>query len=141
MVYGLPMKYFFYFTYHRLYQWSEKQEKNIPIVIVLTWMAITSYFNIYTALSLIDICFGVYAERALTIPTSRVTSLMVMSSWAFSIWILLKLFHVKEKAFSPEYIEKYRELKCKDWWIYAYFLVSLVAMGWVGWIAGARHRS
>jgi len=134
------MKYFIHYAYYRLSLWSEKREKNIPIVIVLAWMAITSYFNVYTILSLIDICFGVYAERVLAISTSRFTSLVVISAWAFLIWILLILFHVKEKAFSHGYIEKYKESGCKDWWIFLYFILSMVAMVWVGWIAGARHR-
>lgn len=134
------MKYFIYYTYYRLYQWSEKREKNIPVVIVLAWMAVTAYANVYTILSLADICFGVYAEHALTIHTSRFTSLIVISVWTLLIWVLLRIFHVKKRSFSREYIEKYKESGCRDWWIFAYFLISMAAMVGAGWVAGLRHR-
>jgi len=134
------MKYFLHYTYYRLYQWSQKREKNTPIVIVLAWITITSYANVYTLLALMDLCFGVYAERLMTIQTSGFTSLVVGSIWAFLVWVLLKIFRVEGKAFSREFIEKYKECGCKDWWIFVYFFVSMVAMIWVGWIAGALHR-
>jgi len=115
-------------------------EPKAPSLVVAAWISFTSYANVYTFLSLMDVCFGVYAERVLTIPTSRFTSLIVISVWAFIIWLLLKMFHVRERSFDHEMVNKYKESGCRDWWIFTYFLGSMVAMVWVGWIAGTQHR-
>jgi hypothetical protein len=131
------MKYVFYYTYYRLYQWSEKREKNIPIFITVAWLTFTMFLNVTTVLSLIMICTGANAGYLFQIHTSTRVIVAWMSAWGLLVWLWLKFFHVHEKAFSREMVMKYKELGCKDWWVITYFIASYVAMGWSAWVAGS----
>src|SRR6267142_1383937 len=99
------MKHFFYYIYFRLYTWSEKREENFPGGIVVTWLSLMMFFNLCTLLSLVTICFGVDAGSVFRVPRTRFSILLGFSVFGGVLWGFLKLFHVKEKAFSPDMIE------------------------------------
>ena len=134
------MKYFLYYIYYRLFQWSEKREKNFPLFIVVGWITITLFLNVVTVLSLLAIFTGVDAGHVFRIHTSNYVIVLWLSLWGGIVWLGLKLMHVHETAFSEKAAQKYKELGCKDWWVIAYFLASYVAMGWTAWVAGDRLR-
>jgi len=130
------MKYFLLYIYYRLYQWSEKREKNIPLFIVVGWITITLFLNVVTMLSLVSIFTGIDAGRLFRIHTSNYVIVLWLSLWGGCVWLGLKLMHVHEAAFSESAARKYKEIGCKDWWVVAYFMVSYLAMGSIAWVAG-----
>jgi len=134
------MKYFIYYIYYRLYQWSKRMDKNIPGTITVAWLTFILFFNVTTVLSLITICTGVDAGYLFSIHTSNYVIVAWMSIWGLLVWLGLRLFHVHEKAFCAETVKKYKELGFKDWWVIAYFIVSYVAMGLSVWFAGKCLR-
>lgn len=132
------MKCFLYFTFYRLHQWSEKREPTIPMIMVLAWLTVISFFHVCTVLSLITIIWGVDAGYIFNLSTSRMVIATWMTVWALLLWAALKFGRVKEKAFSPIMLNRYKEKGFKDWWVWMYFAVSFVAMGLSTWFAGSR---
>jgi CDP-diglyceride synthetase len=132
------MKYIFYYMYYKLYQWSEKRDRNIPIFVTVVWITVTMFFNVNTVLSLITICTGIDADHLFRIHVSNSTALARMSIWGLLVWLGLRIFHVHERAFSTEAVKTYKELGCEPWWVIAYFMASYVAMALSAWFAGKR---
>lgn len=132
------MKSFFYYVYFRLYKWSEKREPNFPEGIVLAWLSLTIFFNLCTFLSLVTIFAGIDAGSVFRVPRSGFAILLGFSAFGVVLWGLLKIFRVKERAFSPVLLEKYQQRAYRDWWIVVYFVVSLVAMALSAWVAGSK---
>jgi hypothetical protein len=130
---------FFYFAYYRLHQWAEKREQNIPIVLVLAWLTVVTFFHVCTLLSLVTIIFRI--DAGFRIPVSNLGKAAWVVGWAFLIWIALKVGRVKEEAYSPERIARYEKKGFKAWWLIAYILASFAAMGGTTWVAGAMLRS
>lgn len=135
------MKQFLYFTYFRLYQWSAKREDNFPMMIVLAWLTVISFFHVCTVLSLITIVWRVDAGRIFSVRATELVTIAWLVAWAFVIWLGLKIGNVKERAFSPAMVAKYKERGFRDRWIVIYFAASFAAMAGTTWIAGAVLRS
>jgi hypothetical protein len=130
---------FFYFAYYRLHKWAEQREQNIPIILVLTWLTVVTFFHVCTLLSLITIIFRI--DAGFRIPASNLGKVAWFIGWAFLIWIGLKVGRVKERAYSPERIARYEKKGFKAWWLIAYILASFAAMAATTWIAGAMLRA
>jgi hypothetical protein len=133
------MKDFFYFGYYRLHQWAAEREKNLPVVLVLTWLTMVTFFHVCTLLSLVTIVFRV--DAGFRIPASTLGKIGWLVGWASLVWIGLKVGSVREKAFSPERVARYKKKGFKAWWLIAYILASFAAMAGSTWIAGALLRS
>lgn len=130
---------FFYFAYYRLDRWANQREQNIPIVLVLTWLTVVTFFHACTLLSLISIIFRI--DAGFKIPANNLGKVVWLVCWSFLIWIVLKVGKVKEKAFSPDRIARYEKKGFKAWWLIAYIFVSFAAMAGTTWAAGAILRS
>jgi hypothetical protein len=134
------MKYFFYFTYYRLYQLGHERDKKAPLFVVVGWMTTMLVANVSAILSLIAICTGVDVGYVLRICTTKLAIGIWMSILGLLVWAGLKVFCVHDKAFCADSIKKYKTNGFKGWWLFAYMIVSFIAMGWLAWIAGARLR-
>jgi len=135
------VKHFLYFTYYRLYQWSAKREENFPMMIVLAWLTVISFFHVCTILSLITIVWRVDAGRVFSVRTNDLMTIAWLVAWAFIIWLLLRIGNVNERAFSQAMVAKYKEKGFRDRWIVIYFVASFIAMAGSTWVAGAVLRS
>lgn len=132
---------FFHFIVYRLYQLATRLEKKIPVVIVLGWLTVISFLHVCTLFSLVTIICGIDLGRVFSLSKSySLVTVLWLVLWALGIWILLRAFGVKERAFSSDLVRVYRERGYKDSWIIAYFVGSFVAMAVTTWFAGARLR-
>lgn len=133
------MKDFFYFAYYRLHQWAVQREQNLPILLVLTWLTVVTFFHACTLLSLVSIIFRI--DAGFRIPAGNLGKVVWLVGWASVVWIVLKVGAVQEKAYRPERIARYEEKGFKDWWLIVYILVSFVVMAGTTWIASVVTRS
>lgn len=132
------MKTFFLYCYYRLYQWSVKRDENIPMFLTVAWTTFTLFSNVVAILAIITICTGLDAISILSIPKAKYEGAVWLGVWGVFVWLMLKFFHVHEKAFSDEMKRRYEKMGCKGWWVVAYYFVSYILMGVTGWFAGAR---
>lgn len=132
------MKTFFYYCYYRLYQWSVRRDKNIPMFLTVAWTTFTLFSNVVTVLAIITICTGIDAIAMLSIPKDKYLGVAWLGVWGLFIWFGLKFFHVHEKACGDEMKQKYQKMGCKGWWVVTYYFVSYLLMGVTSWFAGAR---
>ncbi len=132
------MRFFLYFVYYRFQQWSEKIEQNIPTMIALVWLSLLSMFHVCTVTSIITLISGFDAGYMFSLPKSRSDMALFSVVWAFLLWLILKIFRVREKAFSSAMIKKYEEKGFKSWWVWVYFFGSFAAMGVTTWLAGEK---
>jgi len=130
---------FFHFVVYRLYQLASRLEKKVPVVIVLGWLTVISFFHVCTLFSLVTIICGIDLGRVFNTGKSySLVTVLWLTLWALGIWALLRALGVRERAFSSEFVRTYRERGYKDWWIIAYFVSSFAAMAVTTWFAGAR---
>lgn len=132
------MKYFFHYIVYRLYQLATRLEKKIPVVIVLGWLTVISFFHVCTLFSIVTIIYGVDVGYIFSVSKSSGIILLWLSAWALFIWGLLMVFNVKDRAFSHDFIKVYKERGYRDWMIIIYFIGSFSAMAITTWFAGAR---
>jgi len=136
------IRHFYYYAYYRLYNWSKAVDPpKIAILRVIAWMLITSMFHVATVLSIITLCFGVDPGAFFFSLPVGPELIFGLSGWALIIWLILKGFHVHEKAFSREALNEYKTLGFNTWWLATYFLISALLMAWVTWKAGEHIRS
>lgn len=135
---GFPIMDFFYFAYYRLQQWAEQREKNLPIVLVLTWLTVVTFFHVCTLLSLVTIVFRI--DASFRIPAGTPGKIGWLVGWASLVWLGLKVGRVSEKAFSPERVARYEKKGFKAWWLVAYIFASFATMTGTTWVAGAILR-
>jgi hypothetical protein len=131
------MRYFFLYTFNRIFTWSKRSEPTVPMLAVVFAFTVLTFFNVVAVLSLVHLSLNVNVTAFLDWAQSRARFAFIIIPWALLVYSFIKLGRVEEKAFCESNVAEYRKRRFRDWHIFLYVLVSLLSFVTLAWFEGA----